>query len=103
MIGFLNLISASGYNYNAARIAAGVLMCIMAAVAIAIGVVVLLQKSNQNDITSITGGSADTYYNNNKEMSKDKKLKIATIALSVTLAVLAIVFFIIAPTARVAA
>lgn len=101
MVGFLNLISA--YDYKAATIACGVLMCIMAALAIAIGVVVLMQKSNQNDITGITGGSADTYYNRNKEMSKDKKLKIATIVLSVVLAVIAIVFFIVAPTGTAAA
>ena len=100
MIGFLNLISA--YDFNAATIACGVLMCVMAALAIAICVVVLMQKSNQNDITSITGGSADTYYNRNKEMSKEKKLKITTIVLSVVLAVIAIVFFIIAPTGTAA-
>lgn len=77
-------------------------MCIMAVIAIAIGVIVLMQKSNQNDITGITGGTADTYYNKNKEMSKDKRLKIITIALSVSLAVIAIVFFIIAPTGTAA-
>ena len=100
MTGFLNLIAA--YDYKAATIACGVLMCLMAVIAIAIAVVVLMQKSNQNDITGITGGSADTYYNRNKEMSKDKKMKLITIILSVTLAVIAVVFFIIAPTGTAA-
>lgn|GEM_PF-6578945 len=100
MTGFLSLISA--YDYKAATIACGVLMCLMAVVAIAIGVVVLMQKSNQNDITGITGGSADTYYNRNKEMNKEKRLKLITICLSVFLAVIAIVFFIIAPTGTAA-
>lgn len=95
MINMVSLISAIPYKVRA--ITAGVLMCVMAVLSIAIIVVVLMQKSNQDDISSITGGSSDTYFNKNKEMSTEKRLKIATIVMGCVLAVLAIVFFIIAP------
>lgn len=82
---------------EARAIIAGVLMCIMALLSIAIIVVVLMQKSNQDDISSITGGSSDTYFNKNKEMSAEKRLKLATIIMGSILAVIAIVFFLIVP------
>lgn len=84
-------------TYKARAITSGVLMCIMAVLSIAIIVVVLMQKSNQDDISSITGGSSDTYFNKNKEMSTEKRLKLATIIMGSILAVIAIIFFIIAP------
>lgn len=92
---YYNLLSA--YNYRAATIACGVLMCVLAVVAIALIVITLMQKSTDGEVTSLTGGSSDTYYNKNKEMDKDKKLKIATIVLAAVLVVSAIVFFIVAP------
>lgn len=101
MINMLSLISA--ITYKARAITAGVLMCVMAVLSIAIIVVVLMQKSNQDDISSITGGSSDTYFNKNKEMSTEKRLKIATIVMGCVLAVIAIVFFIIAPGSSTAA
>lgn len=95
----LRLNSLLGYSYTAAQIAGGVLMCVLAVISIALIVVTVIQKSNQDDVSAITGGSStDTYYNKNKEMSKEKKLKIATIVLSCILVVSAIAFFLFSTT-----
>lgn len=99
---FYSILSAISYGpggHKVATIVSGVLMCVLAVVSIGLIVVVLLQKSNPDDVSAITGGSSDTYYNKNKEMSPEKKLKIATIVLSCIMVVSAIVFFIIAPSA----
>lgn len=94
----LRLNNLLGYTFTAAEIASGVLMCVLALVSVALIVVTLLQKSNQDDVSAITGGSSsDTYYNKNKEMSKEKKLKIATIVLACILVASAIAFFCFAP------
>lgn len=86
-----------GYTFTAAQIASGALMCVLALVSIALIIVTLMQKSNQDDVSALTGSSSDTYYNKNKEMSKEKKLKIATIVLACILVVSAIAFFLFAP------
>lgn len=77
----------------------GVLMCVLAVVAIALIVLILIQKSNPDDMSALTGSSSETYYNKSKEMTTEKKLKIATIVLSCVMVVSAIVFFIVSPTA----
>ena len=95
----LRLNNLLGYTFTAAEIAGGVLMCVLALVSIALIVVTVMQKSNQDDVSAITGGSSsDTYYNKNKEMTKEKKLKIATIVLACVLVVSAIAFFLFSTT-----
>lgn len=90
--------SQAGSN-EVKTIICGVLMCVLAVVAIALIVLVLIQKSNPDDMSALTGSSSETYYNKSKEMTTEKKLKIATIVLSCIMVVSAIVFFIISPTA----
>lgn len=97
---YYSILSAINYGpggYKIATIVCGVMMCVLAAVSITLIIVISMQKSNPDDVSAITGGSSDTYYNKNKEMNTEKKLKIATIVLSCIMVVSAIVFFIIAP------
>ena len=73
-----NVLSAISYGpggHKIATIASGVIMCILAAVSIALIVVVLLQKSNQDDVSAITGGSSETYYKKNKELTAELAFK----------------------------
>ena len=84
-----------GYNSQAATIASGILMCIVAALSVAIIVLVLLQRGSGDGVSAVTGNSG---YGNDSEVDSNRKtLRLVTIILSSILAVVAIVFFIIVP------
>ncbi|NCA68324.1 MAG: preprotein translocase subunit SecG [Clostridia bacterium] len=86
-------------THNARTIASGVLMVLTVAMSILLVIIILMQKGNTNDVGAITGGNSETYYGKNKARNVDSRLKILTIILGILVAVIAIVFFIIAPTA----
>lgn len=71
-------------------------ICLMALTSIAMIVVVLMQRSNANDIGAISGGSNnDTFFGKNKNRSKEGKLKLATIIIGTLLVIFSIIYFII--------
>ncbi len=70
-----------------------VLFCIIAVAAIIMIVAVLFQSEDAGNTTAITGGQ-DTYYSQNRNTSKDGRLKIITIVMGITIFVCAILYFI---------
>lgn len=80
-------------------IVTGIMMVIAVAISILLTVMILMQKGNTNDVGAITGGKSETYYGKNKARTVDSKLKVWTAILGIALAVIAIVYFIIAPLA----
>ena len=57
-------------------------------------VVVMMQKSNSDGISAITG-SSDTFYSKNKSKTLDSKLKKLTVISLVIIGVLCVVYFIL--------
>ena len=102
MIGSLIL---GSLNATESRIiAAGVLMCVIALLSIALIVLVLLQRGSGDSVSAITGGNnSESFFSKTKGGGKQRLLRILTIAFSVAIAVLAIAFFHVAPISAVAA
>lgn len=96
MIGSLVLASLNAYDSRV--IACGVLMCVIAVLSIALIVLVLLQRGSGDGVSAITGANTESFFSKSKGGSRQRLLRILTIAFSVALAVLAIIFFSIAPT-----
>ena len=72
----------------------GILIALMALVALAAIILVLLQPSNSQGIEAL-GGSSETFYGKNKGRSVESKLKLWTIICVAVLAVLSIIFFFV--------
>lgn len=70
-----------------------VIMCLLALLSIALIVLVVMQKSNTNGASAITGQS-DTFYNRNKSATLQGKIKVLTIICAVCIMVLCITFFV---------
>lgn len=81
-------------NYEGIIIFRGILVILMAILAIAIIVVVLMQKGTSDNI-GVIGGDTDTYMGRNKGQNKEKKLKLATAILGGIIVVMAIVYFVL--------
>lgn len=74
-----------------------ILIVLMVVLAIAVTVIILMQKATSDNIGSIAGGNNDsTMDGKNKTRSKDKTLKITTIVLGACLLVVSVVYFILA-------
>lgn len=76
---------------NVLRIVFAMLMLILAIVVVA---AVLMQKPVTGNIGTIAGEDTQTYAGRNKGKSKEHILRIITIAVSIAIAVLAILFFV---------
>ena len=72
----------------------GILIALMALVAVGAIICVLLQPSNSQGIDAL-GGSSENFNGKNKGRSIESKLKLWTIILVAVLAVLSILFFIL--------
>lgn len=70
-----------------------VIIVLMVVLSVALVVIVLVQPSNPQGTNVITGQS-DTYYSKNKSKTLEGVLRRLTVVLSITLGVLAIVFFV---------
>lgn len=70
-----------------------VIMSLLALFAVAMIVLVVMQKSNTNGASAITGQS-DTFYNRNKSATLQGKIKVLTIICAVCILVLCIAFFV---------
>ena len=71
-----------------------VIMSVLAFLAIAMIVLVVLQKSNTNGAGAITGQS-DTFYNRNKGATLQGKIKVMTIITAVLILVLCLTFLVL--------
>ncbi len=71
-----------------------VLLCVLVVLAIAMMVFVVMQKSETNGVSAISGQS-DTFYNRNKGATLQGKIKILTIIDAVLIMVLCIAFIIL--------
>ena len=90
----MSIVSAALIDYevaNVLRIIDAVLLLILA---IAMMVVVLMQKPVTGNIGTIAGEDTLTYAGKNKGKSKESILRTITIAIACTMAVLCIFFFI---------
>ncbi len=71
-----------------------VLLCLLAICSIAMIVFVIMQKSNTNGVSAISGQS-DTFYNRNKGATLQGKIKTLTIIDAVLIMVFCIAFLIL--------
>ena len=71
-----------------------VIMSVLAFLAIAMIVLVVLQKSNTNGVSAISG-QTDTFYNRNKGESLQGKIKKWTVVASVVILVLCVLFLVV--------
>ncbi len=78
---------------NAINIIRTIILIAEAVLAVALVVTIFFQPANTTGISAID--NTETYYTKNKKKSIEGKMKIATIVISVTMAVLAVVFFIL--------
>lgn len=87
------LISATG-DYTGLNIFRDILVIIMVLLAIALIVIILMQKGT-NDNIGVIGGETDTYMGRNKGQNREKKLKLATAIIGGIIVVLAIIYFVV--------
>ena len=73
------------------------MMTLMVLAAIALVVVVLMQKSSGEDMSAIAGYNQknDSFFGKNKSQSSEGRLRIATVVLSVLLLVVSVIYFVI--------
>jgi preprotein translocase subunit SecG len=71
-----------------------VLVCLLAVFSIAMIIFILMQKSNTNGISAVTGQS-NTFYNRNKGATLQGKVKNLTIICAVCMMVIVIAYLII--------
>ena len=70
-----------------------VIMSILAVFAIAMIVLVVMQKSNSNGISAISG-QTDTFYNRNKGATLQGKIKKWTVICAIVIMVLCVIFLV---------
>ncbi len=71
-----------------------VIMCLILVLSIAMIVFVVMQKSNTNGVSAISG-QTDTFYNKNKRSTLQGKIKVLTIIDAVLIMVLSITFLVL--------
>lgn len=87
---------ASGVSKEVLNILDPIFMSILAVMCIAIIVIVLMQKSKEQNMSAIGGGiDTNSFYEKNRANTKESKLKKATVALGVLIVIVSIVFFIL--------
>ena len=94
MFNLLGVDALPNWVVNSFPVIKFILLIFIVIAAIALIVVVLMQESEDNSSNAITG-IKETYYSQNRGANREGRLKKATIILSVVIAVLVIVFFIL--------
>lgn len=92
LLGLVNLLSIT--LVESMRIVRIVCIALLLASAIALIVLVLLQPSASEGMGAISGQSYDTFYEKNKGKSAEGIMKKLTIAFSIIVFVVSIVFFV---------
>ena len=72
-----------------------VLMCLIALLAVAVIVIVMCMESNPDGGTNVISGQTESFYSKNQGSSRQGRLKTAVIICSVSIAVLAVAFWIL--------
>ena len=91
---FISTAAAALIDYEVAHVLRIVDAVLLLILAIAMIAVVLMQKPVTGNIGTIAGEDTQTYAGKNKVKSKESILRIITIAIACTMAVLCIFFFI---------
>lgn len=91
---FTSIMSAALIEYEVAHVLRIVDAVLLLILSIAMITVVLMQKPVTGNIGTIAGEDTQTYAGKNKGKSKENILRIITIAIACTMAVLCIFFFI---------
>ena len=81
-------------DYTGIKIAKDILVIFMTLLAIAIIVVVLMQKGTNDNIGAM-GGDSETYMGKNKGQDRERSLKIATAVLGGLIVALSLIYFIL--------
>lgn len=96
MFNLLNsLLGADPTLFGTISVVKIILVALMGVGAVAIIVLVLCQKGNSGGGSAITGAQ-ETYYAHNKGSTLEGRLKRWTIAIAISMAVIAVVYFILA-------
>ena len=82
--------------YDTLAVVKVVLVALMGIGALAIIILVLCQKGNSGGGTNAITGVQETYYSQNKGKTLEGRLKMWTIIVAISMAVIAIAYFIIA-------
>lgn len=87
-----NLLAVSYELYAGIQTA---LLIVSVLCAIFVTIVVLIQPSNSNGISAISGGQTDTFYGKNKSQTIESKLRRLTVICLIIVAVLLISYFLL--------
>lgn len=87
-----NLLKISFEVYSKIQLA---LLIVTAICALFVIIVVLIQPSNSNGISAISGQTTDTFYGKNKAKTLESKLRKLTVFCVVLMALLMISFFVL--------
>lgn len=87
------LLAASGIKYETAQAVLMAFVILMTIAAVAIIVVIMMQKGTNDNVGVITGAS-DTFYGKNKKSNKESILKKVTFGLFTFILVCAIICFV---------
>ncbi len=88
-----NILADKIIAYDVTRIISYVLLAIMAVCALFVIVVVLIQQGQSSGLGAL-GGTTETFYGKNKGKSIESKLKKATTACLIIMAIIAIAYFV---------
>lgn len=88
-----HLLSVADWISDSFPVIRTVIIVLMVVLSVALVVIILMQPSNPQGGNVITGQS-DTYYSKNKSKTLEGALRRLTVIISITLAVLAIIFFV---------
>ncbi|HRR90070.1 MAG TPA: preprotein translocase subunit SecG [Eubacteriales bacterium] len=85
----------SSIDFETRQAVGAALLILMTVLAIAMVVIVLMQRGTEDNLGVLTGAATDTYYGKNKAQSKENTLKKVTFIIFGLLLVTSIVYFII--------
>ncbi len=88
------IVMLGALDYTGIALAKNILVIFMTLLAIAVIVVVLMQKGTSGNIGAI-GGESETYMGKNKGHDKERTLKIATAVLGGLIVILSIIYFVL--------
>lgn len=87
--------TASDFVVNVFPVVRTILICLIVVCALVMIVTTLLQSSaNQAGSSAITGGSSESYFSQNRDNSRDGKLKRTTIWMASIIGVSLVIYFV---------
>lgn len=86
--------ATAGWIVESFPVIKAVIVAVLALLAVIMIILILMQKSNTNGVSAITGQS-DTFYNRNKGATLQGKIKILTIVDAILIVVLCLAFLVL--------